>query len=361
MHLVSSPVALGGPLEFVTVGDPGNTADTTGYGSVNYVYRIGKFEVTIGQYADFLNAVASNDPYELYDTRMAPGTTVFNPGPAALTGDSTSGITRNGGPGNYTYTVAGPAGSTPTGADSPGNRPIAWVTWWDAARFVNWIENGQGAGDTETGAYTLSGSTSGPIPAKNLGANYWLPTENEWYKAAFFSPDKGGSGSPGYYLFATQSDTTPGNAIGAQPNQVNYRVGGVNSVTQSSAAEVSQNYLTNVGAFSASPSAYGTFDQSGGLWEWNDLDGAGGTTTAGQRSGSFFNDSTQSPSRISSAVRNQNAADSTFGFNGFRVAAVPEPSACVTLLAGLACGGFWLRRRQNAAKRTARLMVLPQA
>ncbi len=66
-------------LEFVTVGDPGNAADTavmvgsntTGYGSVDHVYRIGKYDVTVGQYCQFLNAVAKTDPYGLYGDYMA--------------------------------------------------------------------------------------------------------------------------------------------------------------------------------------------------------------------------------------------------------------------------------------------------
>ena len=57
-------------LEFVTVGNPGNAADSTGYGAVDHVYQIGKFEVTAGQYTEFLNAVAATDTYGLYSTLM---------------------------------------------------------------------------------------------------------------------------------------------------------------------------------------------------------------------------------------------------------------------------------------------------
>ena len=49
-------------LQFVTVGDPGNAADpSTGYGSVGYTYQMGKYDVTVGQYCQFLNAVAKTD------------------------------------------------------------------------------------------------------------------------------------------------------------------------------------------------------------------------------------------------------------------------------------------------------------
>ena len=59
---------------FVPVGNPGNAADpATGslYGDVNYEYSIGQYEITIGQYTEFLNAVAASDPYGLYNSSMA--------------------------------------------------------------------------------------------------------------------------------------------------------------------------------------------------------------------------------------------------------------------------------------------------
>lgn len=62
------------------------------------------------------------------------------------------------------------------------------------------MHNGQGSGGTETGADTLvSGLTNGFVPARNPGAQFYIPTEDEWYKAAYYSPVKVGAGSPGYY------------------------------------------------------------------------------------------------------------------------------------------------------------------
>jgi len=149
------------------------------------------------------------------------------------------------------------------------------------------MQNGQGSGSTETGAYTLvGGQTSGVAPAKNAGATFYIPTENEWYKAAYYSPVKGGPGSPGYYTYATQSDTAPGNNIGSGTNQANYITGAGYSVTQSGIFSSAQNYLTNVDAFPNSASFYGTFDQSGNVTQWNDLDGTPGSSR-GQRGGSW--------------------------------------------------------------------------
>ena len=62
------------------------------------------------------------------------------------------------------------------------NRPVNYVSYWDAARFCNWLHNGQGNGDTETGAYTLNGynGTGGPGIVRNRLAKWFLPSENEW-------------------------------------------------------------------------------------------------------------------------------------------------------------------------------------
>ena len=58
-------------IETVPVGNAGNAADSTGYGSVAHNFNIGTYEVTIGQYTDFLNSVAATDTYSLYNASMA--------------------------------------------------------------------------------------------------------------------------------------------------------------------------------------------------------------------------------------------------------------------------------------------------
>lgn len=169
-----------------------------------------------------------------------------------------AGITRSGASGSYNYTVVG-----------SGNRPITYVSWFDAARFTNWLHNGQGSGSTETGAYTLSGATSG-IFTKNVGATVWIPSENEWYKAAYDDPNKGGAGVGGYWAQATQSNTITSNTVGAA-GAANYYDGADYAVTQSGSYSSSQNYLMDVGVYGLnSDSAYGTNDQAGNVWEWND-------------------------------------------------------------------------------------------
>jgi hypothetical protein len=206
---------------------------------------------------------------------------------------------------------------------------------------------------TENGVYNVNGATSGNVPAKNVtnpntsaAPTFFIPNENEWYKAAYYSPTLN-SGSGGYYAYATQSNTAPGNQIGGTANQANYAPGEVRSVTQSDDHDGGQNYLTDVGAFSGSGSFYGTFDQSGNVFQWNDLDGTSGFSRGLRGAGWNYS----SPYTVSSDYRTSSGPSYETSFIGFRLAspvAVPEPSTWVMGLAGLACGGYSMFRRRRA-------------
>ncbi len=277
----------------VTVGNAGNAADTnTGslYGAVSYSYQIGAYDVTGSQYTAFLNAVGSTDTYALYNASMGTDTNVAQ-------------ISRSGSSGSYTYAVA----------NSTGNRPISYVSWWDSARFSNWMSNGQPRGTqndttTENGAYFVNGAITGDAVAKyNTNPNtdaaptYRIALENEWYKAAYYSPNYGGTGVGGYYAYATQSNVAPGTTIGSNPNQANYN-GAIG-------------HATDVGSFSGSGSFYGTFDQSGNVYQWNDLDGNSGSLR-GFRGGGWGSVS----SYVSVSGRNDNAPSYESRSIGFRLA-----------------------------------------
>ena len=268
--------------QLVLVGDAGNPADsTTKLGAVAYTYKIGKTEQTVGDYVKFLNAVAKTDPYRLFDPIMA--------------------ITRTGSPGDYQYAPK-----------SSPNLPIEGVTWMNVVRFANWMNNGQGTASTETGAYELghgqitsiadktavtvgkpnvrvgdavvltskdneasyhtvtsvsdtyftadfTTSQSGFIgwdyvsvpPAHSPNANCWIPSRDEWYKAAYYDPSAIGLADR-YWRYATRSDTVPNNLLDGAVSRAN----------------VYSNAPTAAGSYVGSASYYGTLDQTGNAAEF---------------------------------------------------------------------------------------------
>ncbi|MDM8008604.1 MAG: SUMF1/EgtB/PvdO family nonheme iron enzyme [Phycisphaerae bacterium] len=304
-------------LETVPVGNPGNAGDTryparefSSFGSVSYPYNIGKYEVTAGQYCEFLNAVAKTDTYGLYNTYM------WEPHPA---GDYGCKIQQVGTSGDYTYTVA----------SDYANRPVNYVNYWDACRFANWLHNGQptgvqGMGTTETGAYTLTpeGMVDGTV-SRNATWKWAVTNGDEWYKAAYY---KGGSTNAGYWDYPTASDTVP---------SLEHPPGGSNSANYYGAGTIGP---TDVGAYTSSESPYGTFDQGGNVWEWNET--VFETPYRSLRGGCFTRafDTLHASYRTTCAPLHEDAGI------GFRVVQVPEPES-VVLLVG--CGAAVLARRRR--------------
>jgi formylglycine-generating enzyme required for sulfatase activity len=315
-------------IDLVPVGNPGNAVDpkvmldgTTGYGSVAYTYLIGKYEITNAQWREFLNAKAKlGDPYGLYNPNMGGN-------------GQAGGISRSG-----AGTLANPYVYYPLNGDANwDNRPVAYVSFWDAARFCNWLHNGQVDGNTESGAYINVGNQD--TFARQPGAKYFIPTENEWYKAAYYDPNKLGGG--GYWLYPTgaacnQSNLNNGNPEGDTGNSANY-------YDYHDYTIGSPYYTTPVGYFSLSKSPYGTFDQGGNLWEWNEDKRY---STARSVRGGAFNAGDWG---LDAAYRNY--YDPTFeSAIGFRVASVvPEPGCLVMLLGFAIMGGliYWKRRNAN--------------
>ena len=326
------------------VDNAGNAGDTrvmadgtTDYGSVAYDYRIGKYEVTVGQYTEFLNAVAATDTYALYNPSMATDLNI-------------AGIRQSGVSGSYSYSVIG----------SP-NKPVTYVSWGDAARFANWLHNGQPTGPqdastTEDGRYTLNGATTDAAlnaVTRNAGATWFIPTENEWYKAAYHKND-GVTGN--YWDYPTATDAVPyslpppGSGAPTPSNTANFYAydGVVNgyddgwAVTGPPIYSSTQNYLTDVGAYTLATGPYGTFDQGGNVWEWNEvlLFTAAFVEGRGMRGKSWWLADYFYPDlRREAGGHTSDEHD----YVGFRVAKVPEPSSL--FLGVLAASALLLVRR----------------
>lgn len=316
--VIQQPVTI----QTVAVGSPGNASQpTTGYGAVPYNYGIGTYDVTNAQYAAFLNAKASAaDPYGLWNPSMAPG-------------GFEAAIARSGS-GPYSYSVK----------SGYVNKPVVYVSLYDAVRFVNWLQNGQGNGDTESGTYTIvgGGHNSGDVllpdvTTRTLWANtnsfHWLlPSQNEWYKAAYYNAP-----SATYYAYPFQQSNSPP-AAAAPPGNTNSG----NFVEAAFNYDGTGSNLTDVGAYGKSLSPFGSYDMGGDVFQWNDT--VVGGTEFGARGGSWGTGPGASAALILGNA-NGNVPSADFFDVGFRIASVgrvPEPSTA--FLAALAFGVIWLGR-----------------
>jgi formylglycine-generating enzyme required for sulfatase activity len=333
--MVSSAHAV--TIDWVPVGDPNNTADTTGSpnpaGAVADAFQIMKFEWTNSQYVDFLNGVDPDgtNPQGIYNASM--------------------GSNARGG---ISFTSGNAAGSKYTARTNMGDKPVNYVSWFDAARVANWLHNGaQDYGSTDssasapqnTGAYTTGTATSGVSVTRNSGAQYWIPTENEWYKAAYY---KGGGTNAGYWDYATQSDATP-TAVSAGTTGIGSAGGSGNFSNYNRGADWNgqDGNVTTVGT-NGGPSAYGAYDMTGNHWEWNDLTGSSGSSR-GLRGGCWGD---IVASYLTSSWRLTNVPSLEDNIIGFRLAApaaVPEPSTYAMALAGLAFSGYSMFRSRKRA------------
>lgn len=235
----------------VVVGNVGNAGEPQWdgtFGSVAYPYHIGTYEVTAAQYTRFLNAVAATDTHAIYN-------------PAMWTHDHGCKIARAGAAGSYTYSVA---------PDRAG-RPVNFVSFGDAMRFANWLHNRQPSGpqnlvSTEDGSYFINGRLSDDeleSVFREPDATWVVPSEDEWYKAAYHAND----GVTGNYFnypmgsdFGISNDLTdpdPGNHATYFRHPNDFTIG-------------APYYRTEAGAHENSASPYGTHDQGGNVAEWNE-------------------------------------------------------------------------------------------
>ncbi len=244
-------------LDTVAVGHAGNLQDPlTGRGSVAYTYHITSTEVTNAQYTSFLNAVdpTGSNPHDVY-----------NPNMSNATGFS---VVKGG----IDFSPTAPDGAKYAAKPNYGDKPVNYVSFYDAARFANWVMTG----DTEYGFYTFADTNTlvnqgvhGPDQYNGMN---WvaLPSHDEWYKATFHKND---GATANYFLYATGSDIAPtpatatptGDVANPGPNVANYNF----SANWDGTGTLG--HVTTVGsAGPESASPYGTFDQGGNVQEWID-------------------------------------------------------------------------------------------
>jgi len=276
-------------IDFVNIGNAGNAADSTGYGVVPYIYRVGTYEVTQD----------------------------------AITKATASGMSN---------VTAGPY---------TGSQPATTISWYEAAAFVNWLNTSTG----NQAAYnlTFSGSWSmtlwssgqawtagGQNLYRHKDAYYFLPSENEWYKAAYYNP-----GGSNYFLYPTASSSVP-TAVASGTTSGTAVYNGVASVPAA---------VTNAGG----SSPYGTMGQGGNVWEWNESAFAGTNSSSseartmrgGARSSLTVVDLRSLGGRVNNVPTDQNF------LIGFRVASIPEPSTYALLLLGAGAVYLWKRRKSS--------------
>ena len=275
-------------IDFANIGNTGNAADTTGYGAVPYEYRASIHEI-------------SQDD---------------------ITKATASGM------------------SNVTAGAWTGSQPAANIDWYEAAAFVNFLNTNS----AKTAAYDLAfsnGSWSmalwsseqawtagGTNLYRNKDAFYFLPSEDEWYKAAYYNP----TGSD-YFLYPTGSDTAP-TAVASGTN--------AGSAVYNAVASVPA-IVDSAGGLSP----YGTMGQGGNVSEWNES-AYGGTNSSPSEGrairGGYWNTSEyglRSSSRLDGYPANEYAGV------GFRVASVPEPSTYVLVLLGAGAVYLWKRRKST--------------
>ena len=285
-------------LEFVTIGNAGNADDrgagggsySSPYGGVSYGYRMGTYEI-------------SQD---------------------AITKATANGL------------------ASVTAGAWAGSKPAADMMWYEAAAFVNWLNDqrtpGLKAYQLDAGASWLTPWASGDAwqaGGQNLyrhkDAYYFLPSEDEWYKAAYH---KNTGVNADYWDYATGSNTAP-TAVAS------------GTTAGTAVYGMQDGPLTDV-HLAGGLSAYGTMGQNGNAWEWIEsaYDGINNSSWEDRagRGGCWGNTENY---LLSSNRDFQSPPVNSDNSVGFRVASVPEPTSTVLMCsAGLLA---LARRRRRAA------------
>jgi len=243
-------------IEFVTIGATGNAAwqgngtqgdRAIGRGSVPYEYRIGRMEVTTAQWVEFFNAAFDRPVSERLPNLIPPQFW--------------------GGVGTAPTVPGGLRWRVPAGAEL---RPVTQIDWRMSAMYCNWLHNDKrtdrdaffnGAYDILT--FTYTGDVFNDQPAHNPDARFWIPTWDEWLKAAHFDPNRDGAGQAGYWVYSTSSNIRP---IGGPPPSL----GGTGEANYGWLGAGNIAYGVLLGSYPTVQSPWGLLDVSGAAMEWTE-------------------------------------------------------------------------------------------
>lgn len=262
---------------FVTIGDASNAADGSGYGAVGYTYQISVTEVTIAEFQRAIGA-GSGDENHWNDGYRSAGT----------------------------------------------NAPASNVSLYEAMKYCNWLTSG----DVNNGAYVFSGgvyqSTDRASAISTYGTVYALPTDDEWYKAAYYTGNSGDLWS----LYANGTDAIPlhGTTDGWNYYNGGYLIG-------------EPNYIWTVG--SGGEEQNGTYDMMGNVWEW--MEDSNGVTRGGG-----YGDAENGLRSSTRGSYNPSSGNTNLGF---RVVAIPEPASAMLVFFGAGVGMAIHRARRTAMRR----------
>ena len=203
----SSSRPLDADSDYTLISNTGNSPDDCEYGldaklgQVNYLYNIQNQLMTNNEYCTYLNTIdpSGNKEFQIYDDRM-----------------SSSAV------GGIEYNGCANIGSMYYLKDNFSNKPVTFVKWVMAAQYCNWLTNNKSSNilSITSGSYDIASLYNNSISISGYyrqdTAKYFLPSENEWYKAAYYDASNGK-----YWNYPTQSDEPPTAIIcDAQGNRV---------------------------------------------------------------------------------------------------------------------------------------------
>ncbi|MBK7403372.1 MAG: SUMF1/EgtB/PvdO family nonheme iron enzyme [Phycisphaerales bacterium] len=241
-------------LDWVTVGDPGNPpymGDSPygppyayGRGEVDYEYRVGRTEVTTGQWMEFVNTFSTqSDDLADFASPRHWGATI-----------------------DWSYDGPGRRYELRDDVESPGLLPVGGISWREAGMFCNWLHNGKSSDLTalSSGAYDTStwgddGQHFTDDPTHLPGAKFWIPTLDEALKAMNYDPDRYGAGQGGWWLYPNMSDDPP---IPGLP--------GEGTTTAGLDPFKVAVWDVPLGAYADQVSPWGLLDTTGGAREWTE-------------------------------------------------------------------------------------------